>query len=351
VRVGAENKSENHKGLYSMSKERNSTSMSMGFLNVLFNNKALMILLILVVLISLVSNIFFTPKNLMNVLRQVCVSAILGIGFTIVLASGNIDLSIGSTLGMCGVVMAMLSKIEGIPFAVVIAVGILLGMAIGALNATIITLFKLPAFIITLAMQSVIKGAMYILARNAPVVGISDSFVWFGQGYVGPIPVPVIVMAIVLFTVWLILNKTVFGRHAIAMGGNLEAARNAGVNIPLIRYGVYIVVGACAAIAGLVMTGRTASGQLSAGSGMEMDAIAAVVIGGTSMAGGAGNVFGSVIGCIIVGVINNSLNLLNVNPNWQIIAKGLLIVIAVLLDSQGEQFKEKFRKRQVSRTA
>ncbi len=324
-------------------------SRSFFIANFIVNNKALFILIILVISVALASDLFFTPKNLLNVLRQVCTMAVVGIGFTVILASGNIDLSVGSILGLCGVIMGMLSRDLGLPIGVIIALGILSGILLGFINASLITFFNLPAFIITIATLSIFRGISYMLARNAPVIGISNQFVFFGQGYFGPIPVPVYLMIFVMALVWLLLNKTVFGRHVIAMGGNLEAARNAGVNISATRIGAYVVAGACAAVAGLIMTGRTASAQLSAGQGLELDAVAAVVIGGTPLWGGRGNVTGTVFGCIIVGVINNALNLLNVDSNWQIIAKGLLIIIAITLDSQGERISEWLRKQTMVR--
>ncbi len=294
-------------------------------------NKALIILLILCILASFVTPAFLTTRNLMNVVRQISASAILGIGFTLVIASANLDLSVGYMLGMLGVIMGLLSR-ANVPFPLVLLGGIACGALCGFLNGYIGVKFKLPLFIVTLATGQVYRGLCQLFSNTSPVNGLQSQFKVLGQGYLGPIPIPIYIMFFVMLIIYIILNKTRFGRHAIATGGNSEAARTSGVNTGFVTIRVYIIMGICASIAAMVMTGRAFSAQPTAGQGMEMDAIAAVVIGGTSLYGGSGNIIGTVIGCLIVGVINNILNLNAVDSNWQLVAKGLLILSAVLLD-------------------
>lgn len=308
------------------------------------NNKALVILMLLCLVAAIVSPAFFTSRNLMNVVRQVCASSILGIGFTLVIASGNLDLSVGYMLGMVGVIMGLLSR-ENVPFPLVLLAGIATGAACGFINGFVGVKFKLPLFIVTLATGQVYKGACQLLSNTSPVNGLQEEFKVLGQGYLGPIPIPVYIMAGVLVALYVLLNKTRFGRHAIATGGNREAARTSGINTNSVTIRVYIIMGICAAVAAMVMTGRAFSAQPAAGQGMEMDAIAAVVIGGTSLSGGTGHIVGTVIGCLIVGVINNILNLASVDSNWQLVAKGLMILMAVLLDvASSGYFNQKLKK-------
>ena len=304
----------------------------------IIKNRVTFILITICLLITAIQPVFFQPRNIMNILRQISASAVLGVGFTLILGSGNIDLSVGTQIGMMGVLMAMLSKVPGMPFIVVILASIGMGIACGTLNAVIINAFNLPPFIVTLATMSIYKGICYIVSNTTPVSGIAKYISTVGQGYFLGLPITVWIMIVTALVMAFVINKTIFGRHAIAMGGNSEAARVSGINIKLIRIGIFIVMGLCSFIAALMMTGRASSAQPMAGQGMEMDAIAAVVIGGTPMNGGDAKVGGTLLGCIIVGVINNGLNLLNVNSNFQLIVKGLLILFAIILDAESAKF-------------
>lgn len=203
----------------------------------------------------------------------------------------------------------------------------------------------MPLFIVTLATGQVFKGACQLLSNTSPINGLQDEFKMLGQGYLGPVPIPIYIMVVVGVVLYVVLNKTRFGRHAIATGGNREAARTSGINTNAVTIQIYVIMGICTSIAAMVMTGRAFSAQPAAGQGMEMDAIAAVVIGGTSLSGGAGRIVGTVIGCLIVGVITNMLNLVAVDSNWQLIAKGILILLAVLLDVATSQYFEKKMKK------
>ena len=247
-------------------------------------------------------------------------------------------------LGMLGVIMGLMSR-ANVPFALVLLTGVAVGAFCGFINGFIGVRFKLPLFIVTLATGQVYRGACQLLSNTSPVNGLQDEFKVLGQGYLGSISVPIYIMAVVGIVLYIVLNKTRFGRHAIATGGNREAARTSGINTGFVTVRIYMIMGVCAAIAAMVMTGRAFSAQPAAGTGMEMDAIAAVVIGGTSLSGGSGRIGGTVVGCLIVGVINNMLNLAGVDSNWQLVAKGLLILAAVLLDvASSNYFTKKLKK-------
>ncbi len=311
--------------------ESQTSSRFRAFLNdLLMGNKALAILVALVVVMSFASPVFLTQNNLLNIVRQVAFSAIMGAGFTLVLGSGQMDLSIGCMVGFVGVIMGK-CLVNDIPIPIAIAIGVAAGAACGCLNASIINL-ALPPFIVTLATMSVYRGGTLLITKMVPVSGLPDSFVFLGQGHIMGIPTPIYIMILMVVVMFVILNRTMFGRHAIAMGGNAEATMVSGINIKKVRRNVYMTMGMYVAIASVVLTARSASAQISAGQGTEMDAIAAVVIGGTPLSGGYANVFGTLMGCLIVGAVNNSLNLLGVDSNWQIIAKGLLILFAIILD-------------------
>ena len=316
--------------------------------SILLGNKSYIILLLLVVSLSIISPLFLKKANILNVLRQICVSAIACAGFTLILGSGHMDLSVGMILCFSGVIAAKLS-VAGVPLFLVIILTIIFGAILGGINATIITEFGLPAFIVTLATSSVYQGIAYIITRNIPINGLSKEFIALGQGYMLGIPTPIYIMVIALVIMWLILNRTKFGRHAIAMGGNSEAARVSGIRINRVRLGVFMMLGGYTGLAAIVQTARSASAQLSAGASLSMDAIAAVVIGGTSMKGGNANIIGSLAGCLIVGIVSNGLNLLHVDANWQIVAKGALILLAVVLDSVSTRIYAKMSTQKASK--
>ena len=320
--------------------EKSKTEKALGLF---IENKAIFILIIVCALVGALSPYFFTVNNLLNVLRQVTVSGIVGIGFTFVVASGNLDLSVGYMLGFIGVVAALTSK-GGLPIAVVIIICVLLGALCGVINASFGIFLGISLFISTLAMGSVYRGTNYILCDNAAIGQLPDELNFIGQGYFLEIPIPVWILIALTIVCWFIMNKTKFGRYVLAVGGNREASKVCGINPNAITMGVFVITGICVAIAAVIFTGRAASAQPTAGAGMEMDAIAAVVIGGTPLTGGKGKVVGTIIGCVIIGVINNGLNLLEINTNWQIIVKGLMILIAVLIDIQFSKLGARRRK-------
>lgn len=310
-------------------------SSALGFV---IKYRVLFILAILCIGIALVRPVFFNPQNLINVLRQQSAGVVLALGFTLVLGTGGIDLSVGCMIGMLGIIMAKLSKVPGMPMIVVLLCGAAIAVVCGLLNASIINTFHLPPFIVTLATMSVFKGVNYIISDTTPVNNIASYMLVPGQGSLFGVPILVWIMAVATVILWVLINKTLFGRQAIAMGGNSEAAKVSGVNTKLVNSGVFITIALCAFVSSVMITGRASSAQPAAGQGMEMDAIAASVIGGTPMTGGDAKVIGTLLGAMIVGVINNGLNLMNVNTNVQLVVKGALILFAVILDAQSAQF-------------
>ena len=317
------------------------------FYNLLMGNKALLIMLLMCAFLAIASPVFFRVSNLLNVCRQVCVSTLLSVGFTMILASGHMDLSVGTLMGLCGMVLGILLR-DGTPMGLAILACLGLGVAGGALNAGLITLFDLPPFVVTLATQSIFKGANYIISKLVPIVILNRNLVFLGQGYLFGVPVPVYIALLAVIVVWVVMNKTKFGRHVLAVGGNKDAAKVCGINVNKMRFLVYMSAGLCIGIAAIVMTARVASAQVAAGVGMEMDAIAAVVIGGTAMSGGNANVFGTLFGCLIVGLVNNGLNLLSIDTNWQVIIEGVMVLVAVVIDVTSRRIYASWLSKQAS---
>lgn len=286
---------------------------------------------LLMAILAVLSPSFATASNLINIARQVSINAVLAAGMTFVILTGGIDLSVGSVLAFSGALMAGLLA-SGLPLGAGIGAGLALGSLLGFLNGLIITKGKVQPFIATLAMLTMGRGATLVFTDGRPITGLPDAFVWLGAGDIGWIPVPVVIMALVFAGAHLILTQTVLGRYVYAIGGNEEAARLSGVNVTAYKTLVYGMSGLLAAVSAVILTARLDSAQPTAGSGYELDAIAAVVLGGTTLAGGEGSATGTLLGAFIIGVINNGLNLLNVNPFYQQVVKGAVILLAVLLD-------------------
>ena len=290
-------------------------------------------LFVLCVIIALINPVFLTSNNLLNILRQTSTNLYLALAMTMIIILGGIDLSVGSIMAVTGVVTTMLIALMGMPVIVAVAAGILVGMAIGAVNGYIAATTIIPPFIITLATMNIARGAAYVLTDGQPVRVMSDSFNFIGSGYIGGIlPMPVLYLLILLIISYILMNKTKLGRYMYAVGGNPEAARFSGINIKKIKFFAYTFSGFMAAVAGIVLASRMFSGQPTAGNAAELDAIAAVVLGGTSMTGGYGKIGGTVIGALIIGVLSNGLNLMGVSSFWQYIVKGIVILVAVYAD-------------------
>lgn len=293
---------------------------------------ALLVLCVFLMFYPRTREIFPTSKNLFNVLRQNSTNLYLSCGMIMVIILGGIDLSVGSIIALSGCIAAGCVSRYNLPIAVAILVGILIGVVAGMVNGLIICKTTIPPFIVTLATMNIIKGFAYVYTGGSPVRVVSKEWQFIGAGYVGPIPTPVVILVFVLIITAIIMNKTTLGRHIYAVGGNPMAATFSGINTAKVKFIVHTYSGFMAGLAGVVLASRMYSGQPTAGDGAEMDAIAAVVVGGTSMAGGSGKIGGMIIGGLIIGVLNNGLNLLNVNSFWQYVVKGLVILLAVFVD-------------------
>jgi ribose transport system permease protein len=290
-------------------------------------------LLVLCVIIAVLNPNFLTANNLLNVLRQTSTNLYLALAMTMVIILGGIDLSVGSVMAVSGVVTAMLIALFGAPLYVAVAAGLLVGILFGALNGYVAATTVIPPFIITLATMNIGRGAAYVLTDGQPVRVMSDAFNFIGSGYIGGVlPTPVLYSIIFVILCYLMMNKTKMGRYIYAVGGNPEAARFSGINIKRVKFFAYTFSGFMAGFAGIVLASRMFSGQPTAGVAAELDAIAAVVLGGTSMTGGYGRIGGTVIGALIIGVLSNGLNLIGVSSFWQYIVKGIVILIAVYAD-------------------
>jgi len=316
------------------------------FNKVLLGNKAIFISILMACVIGIIQPIFFTTANLFNILRQVCASTIMAMGFTFVLGLGEIDLSVGAILGLNGVIMGKLMMEAGWPVWLALIACMFFGALFGIVNSSIISALTIPPFIVTLATQSLYRGTLYIITGMVPISTLPESFVNIGQGYVGVFPIPILIMFCVIVVAFIIANYTTFGRYVIATGGNAGAARACGINTKLVRMGVFVTTGVCASIASIVTTARSASAQVAAGNNMEMDVIAAVVIGGTAMSGGNMNIIGTVFGCLIVGMVTNGMNLMGINSNYQVVAKGMLILLALIIDRTSTKFYANLSRKQ-----
>lgn len=298
-------------------------------------NKPLVILIAASAVMALINPRFATMGNIVTVLRQTSINAVIATGMTFAILTGGIDLSVGSVLGFCGAVAAYMVS-SGVSVGLTLAAVLLIGTAIGYINGSLITLGRLQPFIATLGTVTLLRGAILVFTQGRPIgTGISpgsEVFNNIGRGFAGPIPIPIIIMIAVFLLAHYVLGYTKIGRYIYATGSNEEATMYSGIKTEKVKRFVYSASGMMAALAGILITARLGSAQPTAGVGYELDAIAAVVLGGTSMAGGIGTIFGTAIGALIIGVLNNALNLIQVSSYYQDVAKGVVILTAVLLD-------------------
>lgn len=291
-------------------------------------------LIILMAVITTINSNFLTANNLLNLLLQVTSNALIAFGMTFVILTGGIDLSVGSILALSSALTAGLLG-SGMPVTLAILISLILGCILGMMNGLLISYGKLAPFIVTLATMTIFRGATLVYTNGNPITkGLSDTFLFqfLGQGYIVGIPFPVIIMFIVFIILYVLLHKTVFGKSVYAIGGNEKAAYISGVKLNKVKIIIYSISGIMASISGLIITSRLSSAQPTAGASYEMDAIAAVVLGGTSLSGGKGRILGTLIGALIIGVLNNGLNIIGVSAFWQQVVKGVVILIAVLID-------------------
>ncbi|MBW7571424.1 ABC transporter permease [Caproiciproducens faecalis] len=287
--------------------------------------------LALCVALSITTNTFLVSTNLLSLLRQSCVNVLIAFGITCVLICGGIDLSVGSCAAAAGVITVRLAN-AGLPLVVCILTALVFGALLGLFNGYVISHTTIPPFIVTLSTQIIIRGVGYVVTGGQPTQCTNETFNLIGTGDLFGIPTPVFVVAFVFIVLFFIMNRTGFGRHVYATGGNAEAAKYAGVNTKSVQMRVFMMSGMLAALAGVVLAARLYSGQPSVGEGFERDAIAASVLGGTSFNGGVGTLGGTVVGALIIGVLNNGMNLLRINSYWQFVVRGCVILGAVYID-------------------
>ncbi|MEX5482904.1 ribose ABC transporter permease RbsC [Bacillus velezensis] len=290
-------------------------------------------LLILVLIVSVLNPSFLEPLNILNLLRQVAINALIAFGMTFVILTGGIDLSVGAILALSSALVAGM-MVSGIDPILAVIIGCVIGAVLGMINGLLITKGKMAPFIATLATMTVFRGLTLVYTDGNPITGLGSNYAFqlFGRGYFLGIPVPAITMLIAFAALWVLLHKTPFGRRTYAIGGNEKAALISGIKVPRIKIMIYSLTGLLSALAGAILTSRLNSAQPTAGESYELDAIAAVVLGGTSLSGGRGRIIGTLIGVLIIGTLNNGLNLLGVSSFYQLVVKGIVILIAVLLD-------------------
>lgn len=288
------------------------------------------ILFVTIIVGAFCSDTFLTPTNLINVVRQNVTIGIVACGSLMVLICGEVDLSAGSVAAFSGCLSAMVMVFTGNVILSAV-VGVAIGMTFGWINGYVITKFAIPSFIMTLATQLIARGGILALTDAKPFSGLGK-LTWFGQGYIGPVPVPIIIWIILIVITGVILNKMRFGRHMYAVGGNANAAKASGIKVDSVKRRAFAFAGAMAGLGGVILMARVNSGQPTGGEGLEFSAITAVIIGGTSMSGGVGNIYGTVAGALFVGFLTNIMTITNVNSYYQKIVQGVIIALAVIID-------------------
>ncbi|WP_223155989.1 ABC transporter permease [Desemzia incerta] len=316
-------------------KENKNTRISKDFLGKL---GPLLALVVLILLVTIMNPGFIAPTNVLNLLRQVSTNALIAFGMTFVIITGGIDLSVGSTLALSSALMAG-TIAAGVDPLLAMLLSLILGTVLGAVNGLLITKGKMAPFIATLATMTIYRGLTLVYTDGNPITGIGDSFIFkfAGRGYLFGIPFPVVLMVISFLLLFVLLHKMTFGRKTVAIGGNEKASFIAGIKNDKIKIGVYALSGLMASLAGIIITSRLNSAQPTAGTSYEMDAIASVVLGGTSLSGGRGRIVGTLIGALIIGTLNNGMNLLGISSFYQQVVKGIVIIIAVLLDRKNKK--------------
>lgn len=284
---------------------------------------------------SVLSERFFTISNMLIVMRQTSIVAFLAVGMSFVILGAGIDLSVGSVLAFSGAVGAGVMQNGGIFFGIL--AGLALGTALGVFSGIVITKLKIPSFIATLAMMAIARGGTLVYTDGRPITGLPSSFAFLGRGYIGNVPFPIILMLIIFILAYIILKLTRFGRYVYATGGNINAARASGIKVDNVIISTFAISGFLSGLTGMVLASRLNSAQPTAGVGYELDAIAAVVLGGTNLFGGEGELWGTLVGAFIMGILNNGLNMLNVSSFYQQVVKGIVILIAVTVAQSGKK--------------
>ena len=300
--------------------------------------RSVLILLVICVFATILSPSFLSVANLFNVFKQITVAGIVGCGMTFVILTGGIDLSVGSILGLAGVLASGILESTGNAGAAIL-VALAVGIGCGAVNGFFVAVCEIPPFISTLGMMTLLRGCILVYTKGSPIPIKVDAYKFFGKGTVAGVPVPVIILIILFLIAHYVLTQTSYGRSIYAFGGNREAARLSGISVRFTEWMAYTLNGLMCGVAGVILTARLA--QSTSGTGIEMDAIAAVILGGTSLSGGVGFVLPTVVGAMIMGIIDNILTLMNVNPHATNIVKGAVILIAVLVDKKVKDLSAK----------
>ncbi|MDD3219914.1 MAG: ABC transporter permease [Lachnospiraceae bacterium] len=297
--------------------------------------------IVLCIALAISTDSFLTAGNIMVVLRQSVWVGIISIGMTFIIATGEIDLSIGSVIGFTGMCCAAMMKNYSMNIYLAMVLTLLIGAVIGFLNAVLVSKLKIASFIATLATMQIFRGLIYVYTQGVPIFGLNyPEFQFIAQGYVGFLPVPIIIVIILTIIFWYVMYRTKYGRNVLTIGSNIDAAKLVGINVGRIKTSVYIIMGVLGAIAGMLLTARSEAAVVEAGSGYETDAIAAVVIAGTSMAGGNANLLGCLLGAVLMTTIRNGLNILKVDSSWHQVVIGIVIVLALIFDKFAHQDKE-----------
>ena len=299
----------------------------------------LLVFIVVCVIFGILNPVFFNPLNIINVIRQCSIIGVMAVGMTLVILLGLIDLSVGSIVAFAGIIAAGFQVKWGGSLFLSLVIPLLVGAGIGYFNGYVSTKGGIHPFIVTLGSMSIFRGATLLIAQGKPISGMSPAFRFIGAGMIGPIPFPVILFLGCVIIFGIMLKRTVFGRYIYAIGGNQEAALLSGIMVDRVKILTYTILGTLSGLSALILTSRLNSGELVAGQGYELDVIASVVIGGTSMMGGEGGVYGTLIGALLIGVISNGLNLLGVQPYWQMMVKGTIIILAVLMDRMKRRFR------------
>lgn len=301
------------------------------------NNGILIVLLLICLGLAILSPYFLTVNNILNIIRQSSIYGVIAVGMTFVILTGGIDLSVGSILALSGAIAAGLMKNNGVAPLVAALIALLVGAGIGLINGLLVTVGRIAPFVVTLGMVTIARGLTLIYTKGYPISGFGPGFRKLGGGYVLGIPIPVIIFIAAVLIAWFILNHTRLGRYTYAIGGNEETVKLSGINVKFYKTMVYVIVGLMSSLSALILSARLNSAEAVAGQGYELDVIAAVVIGGTSLSGGRGSIIGTLIGALLIGTINNGMNLLGISPYFQQVVKGALIIGAVILDRLREE--------------
>ncbi|GFI08234.1 ribose import permease protein RbsC [Lachnospiraceae bacterium] len=292
-----------------------------------------LVLVVIILFFTVTTDTFLTSKNILNICRQISMIGICSVGMTMVLLTGGIDISVGSIIALVGVVAAKLIGEAGMAIFPAMVIGVVVGALCGLINGIMVAEFDVPALITTLAMQTMARGAAYILTSGIPIYGLPEEIKTLGQGYFFKIPIPVIIMALIFLFGWWLLEQTRFGRYTYAIGGNQEVARLSGINVLKMKIFIYTLSGLFAGLSGVIMLSRINSGQPATSSGFEMDVITGAVLGGISVAGGEGKLVNVIAGVLIMGMLSNGMTLMNLDEYWQWVVKGIVLLLAVTFDN------------------